>query len=99
MITAAIILSFQITAIYALFQQGMMLAVVRTKSANQLDKLLGLKASRYVQKPLWDCLACMASLWTCLLSWSINIELMLLVCGINYLIEAAILEADERGIS
>lgn len=87
MIEQAIILSLQITCIYQLFQQGMLLGWFRIEVANVLDGKLGLKASLYVQKPVWDCLICMASLWTCILTFSFDLKLMLVVCGINTLID------------
>jgi len=87
MIQQAIILSLQITGIYILFQQGMLLGWLGIWISNLLDKTIGMKASKYVVKPFFGCLACMASVWTCLLTWQINIGLMLLVCGINVLID------------
>jgi hypothetical protein len=50
--------------------------------------------SMYVQKPLWSCLTCMASVWTILLSWSFNVKLILLVCGINAIIDKLIGDED-----
>ena len=87
MIIQAIILSLQITAIYIVFQQGMFLGWFRIWTANRLEKLLDKKISRYIQKPVWDCLMCMSSVWTIALTRSFNIELILLVCGINSLID------------
>jgi hypothetical protein len=90
MLVQAIILSLQITAVYIVFQQGMLLGDVKIKAANYFDKYLGPTKSRYVQKPIWDCLMCMASVWTIILTLSFNIPLMLLVCGINTLIDKII---------
>lgn len=101
MIIEAIILSLMITAIYVVFESGMLLgrftgpiATVidetcifcfkMTKAANPMTR--GKIASRYIQKPLWDCLPCMASVWVMLLTWSFNVKLMLVVCGINVII-------------
>jgi hypothetical protein len=98
MLPEAIILSFQVTAIYLLFQEGMLLGWLRIAAANLFDKGFGMKASRYIQKPLWDCLPCMASIWTCVLSWSIDWQLMLTVCGLNFLIQRAIIQQEDERI-
>lgn len=87
MIERAIILSLTITAIYMLFQQGMLLGWFRIMIANLFDRLLDKNWSRYLQKPLWDCLTCMSSVWTIVLTLSFNWKLILLVCGINTLID------------
>jgi len=85
-IITAIILSLQITAIYIVFQQGMVLGWFRIMVANMMDWLLGNIKSRYIQKPLWDCLPCMASVWTVILMWKIDVGMILIVCGINVII-------------
>lgn len=97
MIVQAIILSLQITAIYTLFQQGMLLGKVRIGFANIIDKAFGLRASRVIQKPLFDCLICMSGIWTVLLTLqvdqpfiTIDLPLILTVCGINVLIDKII---------
>jgi len=87
MILTSIILSLQITAIYFIFQQGMLLGWFRIMMANHIDLVYGKKASRYIQKPLWDCLICMSSVWTIILTLTFDIKLMLLVCGINVFID------------
>jgi hypothetical protein len=86
MILQALILSIQITAIYTLFQQGMLLGWFRIMCANKIDRWFGLKWSRYIQKPVFDCLPCMASVWTIFLTNGFDIKLILTVCGINVLI-------------
>lgn len=86
MIIEALILSLQITAIYIVFQQGMLLGWFRIMMANVLDKRFGMLRSRYIQKPLWDCLPCMASVWTIILMWKIDVRMILLVCGVNVII-------------
>ncbi len=95
MIIHAIILSLQITAIHVLFLDGMLLAPLRIKMANMIDKAFGKAKSRMIQKPLWDCLACMASVWTIILTQSFDIGLILIVCGINALI-SKILDYEEN---
>lgn len=44
-----------------------------------------------IQKPLYDCLPCMASFWTCVILWKIDIKSILIVCGMNAII-ASILQ-------
>ncbi|MDF2381332.1 hypothetical protein JMG10_07640 [Nostoc ellipsosporum NOK] len=97
MINDALTLSLIITAVYEIFQQGMLLGWLRIAVANMLDELFGLKYSRYIQKPLWDCLPCMASIWTILLTASINVELILVVCGINVIIDKLYLNEEVPG--
>lgn len=87
MIAQAAILSLQITAIYIVFQQGMFLGWLRIAMANVFDKLLGKKRSRYFQKPLFDCLPCMASVWTIILMWHFDVRMILAVCGLNIIID------------
>jgi len=87
MLLSSIILSLQITAIYFIFQQGMFLGWFRILMANHIDLVYGKTASRYIQKPLWDCLICMASVWTIIFTQSFNVSLMLVVCGINAVID------------
>ena len=45
----------------------------------------------WIVKPLYDCLPCMASFWTCIILWKIDIKSMLIVCGMNAII-ASILQ-------
>ena len=40
----------------------------------------------WITKPLYDCLPCMASFWTCIILWKIDIKSMLIVCGMNAII-------------
>lgn len=109
MITNAIILSLQITAIYIVFEKTMLLGWFKGPVATAIDDgcifffekikasetlMKGKRLSRYIQKPLWDCLPCMASVWTIFLTWSFDIRLILIVCGINILIDKFI--NDER---
>jgi len=95
MISVAIEISLIITAVYVLFMQGMLLGWFRILTANLFDWLFGLKWSTIIQKPIWGCLPCMASLWTILLTYSFNLELMLVVCGINILIDNTFLNDAE----
>jgi hypothetical protein len=86
MLEKAITISLQITAIYVLFQQGSLLGGVRIWVANFLDKHFDKIKSIYIQKPIWDCLCCMSSVWTIILTWSFDFRLLLCVCGCNCII-------------
>lgn len=113
MLTQALILSLQIIAIKVSFMEGMWMGWFQIGVANILDRIVGLKWSRYIQKPLWDCFPCMASLWVMILSGSFvfdfrsmrfNTDLMLmilLVSGINFIIDIIIpdYESDDKNIS
>ena len=81
-----LVISLQILCIYALFQEGMILGWLRIWAANHFDKLGG-KTSRYIQKPLWDCFVCMSSFWTIVLTFSFDLKLIMVVCGINTLLD------------
>jgi hypothetical protein len=96
-LTNIIILSLSITAIHVAFAEGNVLSPVRVAIANILDKI-SLKASRYIQKPLWDCLPCMASVWTIVLTLTIQPFLILAVCGLNVIVEKFIEDDDTGGI-
>jgi hypothetical protein len=88
-----------ITGIWTLFQEGNILSPVRVWIANKFDKWFGRTSSKYIQKPLWDCLPCMASVWGILLSWSFDIRLLLALCGLNAIIAIFIdPEDDERPV-
>lgn len=102
MLIQAIILSLIITAIYILFQEGMLLGWFRIGVENKVDEsciwlakkfkkenpvLTGKKWSKYIQKPLWGCLICMASIWTVVLTGAIDVKLIFIVCGINVIID------------
>lgn len=82
MIPTIIIVSLQITAIYTVFQQGNILSPIRAWIATRLDHSIGKKWSKYIQKPLWDCLPCMSSVWTITLTWGFDLFLILAVCGL-----------------
>lgn len=91
----ATILSIQIIAVHIAFSDGNIFSFIRIAGANVLDKIFGKTASVIAQKPLWECYVCMASVWTILLTWSFDIELILLVCGINYLVQKTIMNEGE----
>ncbi len=94
MLINAVIISLQITAVYVTFMDGNVLAWLRIGAANILDKIFGSRASRYIQKPLWDCLPCMSSVWTIVLAWPFNWlqdwRLVLAVCGITFILDRII---------
>lgn len=102
MIQHAIILSLQITAIYILFQEGMLLERLRgwietlfdqmfiwlAKKTRQPDyEITGKQWSKHWIKPVFGCVICMSGIWTIILTWSINIPLIFVVCGINVIID------------
>ena len=95
MLERIVIFTLTCTGIYALFFQGMILGWLRISAANMLDKCFGKKVSRYIQKPLWDCLPCMSFLWICLITWSFDPLVILAVCGLNQMVESVILSGDE----
>lgn len=95
----AAVLSLTVTAIYVLFREGMFLGRLKKLGNALIEHLvcsvMGSAAKTYVdrkrwatyiQKPVWGCLSCMASLWTILLTWSFDIKLILVVCGLNAII-------------
>lgn len=88
----AIELSLAILAIYICFRQGMVLGWLRIIVANFLDKRAGKVLSFYIQKPLFECLPCMAGIWTILLTWQVNVFQILTVCGLNFVIAKLFLD-------
>lgn len=44
----------------------------------------------WIVKPLYDCLPCMASVWTIVLTQSVNIKDILIVCGMNAIIASVL---------
>ncbi len=84
------VISLCITAVHVSMWQGMILGGFRVEV---LDKHL----PELIKKPLYECLPCMASLWTLLLYPLIDsvrtpIDLLsfFIVCGINTLIDSFI---------
>lgn len=75
-----------IGGIFISFKDGMIFSSFRIAIATFLDKVFGLKNSKVIQKPMWDCLACMSSFWTIIITQSFNIELILIVCTLNYIL-------------
>lgn len=90
-----IITSLIITAIHIAFKPGNVLSFLRVWIANGLDITVGMKWSKYVQKPLWDCLPCMASVWTIVITGRFDVLLICAVCGLNVIISQALIFADE----
>lgn len=89
MIGEVIIASLIITGLHFAFMQGNVLSPVRVFVANKLDAWIGKKWSAIVQKPLWNCMPCMASVWGLILL-GVNIPAILAVCGLNVIISQAI---------
>lgn len=100
---AALNLSIIILAIYLAFDHQNILGGVRAFVANRLDKWVGKTRSVFIQKPLWECYPCMASVWTIII-YALNGDLLqrlcsdpfefvlqiLLVCGMNKIVESSI---------
>lgn len=89
-------------ALYFCFKEGEIFGSIRIAGANFFDKNLPAITSRYIQKPLWDCLQCMSSFWTMiwLLIYGVyNVlywfECIMLVCGMSLIISFFIKEDDE----
>jgi hypothetical protein len=98
-----LVIVFKNAAVYICLQEGMLLGWFRIAGANFLDKHFGAKASRYIQKPLWDCLPCMSSLWTScwlLIYGAYNLffwfECVMIVCGMSVIVSFFIHETDGR---
>jgi hypothetical protein len=89
MIDKVIIVSLIIAGLQFAFMQGNVLSPVRVFAANYLDKWFGQKVSKYIQKPLWGCMPCMASVWGLILL-GVNIPAIVAVCGLNVIISQAI---------
>jgi hypothetical protein len=58
------IITLMNVAVHAAFWEGMIFGWFRISVANTADQLFGKKWSIILQKPIWDCLTCMASIWT-----------------------------------
>lgn len=109
----AVIVSVRIVAVYILFRDGMLLSFLRVRFANWIEDLDGcstkedhirhLKFCRYIQKPLWDCLPCMGSLWTLIwmiwdgdiISFNQVVTVVFLVVGLNTLISFSFFKDEE----
>lgn len=100
MLQLVIIISLAITGIHIAFQDGNVLMLPRIWIANVLDRSLGKKWSRIVQKPMWDCMPCMASVWGFPFAvyfigdWRV-LPAVLAVSGLNTVIERTIYVSDE----
>lgn len=71
-------ISFICAGIHVCFMEGMIFERLR------IEKYISL--NEWFIKPLYDCLPCMASFWTCVILWKIDIKAMLIVCGMNAII-------------
>jgi hypothetical protein len=92
MLLQAIQISLIILAIHALYWEGMLLYRFRYDASPS-----------WVRKPLYECLICMSSVWTIVCCLYMNfwghinhfadlsiIPLMLMVCGINVILDSVI---------
>lgn len=78
MLPIALEISLVCTGIHVCFWEGMIFGMF----ANKME--------HWIFKPIVTCLSCMASVWTILLTQSIDIKLILVVCGINTIIASLI---------
>jgi hypothetical protein len=85
------------TGVHVAFWDGMIASPIRIEVANFLDKYLGKALSKVIQKPLWDCLPCMSSVWGTL--WLLIdgypiespqnlIRSLLVICGMSVIIDS-----------
>ena len=90
-------ISFICAGIHVCFMEGMIFDYLRLDIMlmdlyekypkwNAVKWLKIANALNWIQKPLYDCLPCMASFWTCIILWKIDIKSMLIVCGMNAII-------------
>lgn len=92
------------TAIFFLVKEGNLLGSMRIWCANCFDSVFGKKLSRIIQKPLWDCLPCMASFWSFVwlfvdqpdIDFLIFIESIFVVCGMAVIIDCVALKFYEN---
>ena len=89
-ILTSLVITLQILAIHVCFWDGNIFSWFKVLLANEFDRAFGVKASKYVQKPLFSCLTCMSGIWTIILSWSFNVSMILIVCGMCALIDMII---------
>jgi hypothetical protein len=66
------------TGIHVCFMEGMVFGSI------------GNKLEHWIFKPIAMCLPCMASFWTCVILWEIDIKAMLIVCGMNAIIASVL---------
>jgi hypothetical protein len=88
-----IITSLKITTIHVACWTGYILHGVR----NSIAEILYTVKMRWLEKPLYDCLPCMASFWGFFFWWidggNYNlVDVVLITCGINCLIERVVFE-------
>ena len=89
MITTALTISLIILGVYLSTRDDMIFGKLRAWLQTKMDKVFGVKVSDWLQKPLFECCYCMASVWTLVLSPYFSISwydipiMILVVCGIN----------------
>ncbi len=92
------------TGIYVCFMEGMFFYKLRAWIEVLINLILSvfflhkkhgwatkcITITEWLIKPLYDCLPCMASFWTCIILWKIDIKAMLIVCGMNAIIASVL---------
>jgi len=96
LLTFCLLTSLKILAIHVICRKGYIFFALRNAVALWLWKL---KAT-WLEKPLYDCMTCMASFWG-LFFWAIGgrefhpVSVILIVCGINIILERIAPETPE----
>lgn len=87
-ILSCAIVSIKIAAIYICFRPSMIFGFVRSYYGQAFDELCepNYKLSKILQKPLWDCVTCMSSFWTIIITGTFEINSVLVICFFNYLL-------------
>lgn len=84
------------TGIHVSFMEGMIFSKIRLdlildifrhtyNDYSKIDKIVEI-----ITKPLYDCLPCMASVWTILIMREIDIKSIVIVCGMNAIIASVL---------
>ena len=71
------------TGVFVSFLEGNILFQFGNKIQDKIN-------NHFILKPLFTCLPCMASVWSIIITMTINIPLILCVCGLNAIIDSII---------
>jgi hypothetical protein len=102
MITASLNISLIILGVHASTRDGMIFERPRAAIQNVMDRMLGVVWSERLQKPLFSCVVCMASVWSLILSpyfgiaWYNIPAIILTVAGINYFVDMCIYSISQK---
>lgn len=84
-------LRFDVYKIYLIWHRIKFKKLKSTDYIDQDDYAIIETAIEFISKPIYDCLPCMASIWTILIMREIDIKSIIIVCGMNAII-ASILQ-------